>query len=125
MPWKILVADDEACITTIVSKKLQNAGFDGIVAMDGQEACDLAMAERPDFIVTDLQMPLMSGLEMCARLAAELAEPIPTLLLTAKGFELEPEVLEQLPICRVMTKPFSPRELLANIRDALGAPVPS
>jgi len=123
MSWKILVADDEACITTIVSKKLQNAGFDVIVAMDGQEAFDRAMAEHPDFMVTDLQMPLMSGLEVCARLAAELAEPIPTLLLTAKGFELDPEELARLPICRVMTKPFSPRELLANIRDALGAPV--
>jgi len=125
MPCKILVADDEACITTVVSKKLRNAGFEVIVAMDGQETFDRAMAERPDFLVTDLQMPLMSGLEVCARLSAELAEPIPTLLLTAKGFELEPEELRRLPICRVMTKPFSPRELLANIQEALGAAAPS
>lgn len=125
MPCKILVADDEACITTVVSKKLRNAGYEVIVAMDGQEAFDRAMAERPDFLVTDLQMPLMSGLEVCARLSAELAVPIPTLLLTAKGFELDPEELQRLPICRVMTKPFSPRELLANIQEALAAAAPS
>ena len=123
MAAQILVADDEACITTIVSKKLRNAGFDVLVAMDGQEAFDRAMAERPDLLVTDLQMPLMSGLELCARLTAELPETIPTILLTAKGFELEPEQLSRLPICRVMTKPFSLRELLDNIREALAAAV--
>jgi two-component system alkaline phosphatase synthesis response regulator PhoP len=123
MAAKILVADDEPCITTIISKKLQNAGFDVVVAIDGQEAFDRAVAERPDLVVTDLQMPLMSGLELCARLAAELPEAIPVILLTAKGFELEPEQLHSLPIHRVMTKPFSLRELLDNIRDALAATV--
>jgi two-component system alkaline phosphatase synthesis response regulator PhoP len=123
MPWKILVADDEPCITSIVSRKLRNAGFEVRVAVDGQEAFDMAMAERPDFLVTDLQMPLMSGLELVARLTAELDEPVPALLLTAKGYELENENLDALPICMVMTKPFSPRELLDNVREALGAAV--
>jgi two-component system alkaline phosphatase synthesis response regulator PhoP len=125
MPWKILVADDEPCITTIVSKKLRNAGFEVLVAMDGQEAFDLAMAENPDFLITDLQMPLMSGLELVSRLATERSDPIPALLLTAKGFELEHEHLDALPICMVMTKPFSPRELLDNVREVLGTAVPS
>jgi len=125
MPARILVADDEACITNVVAKKLRNAGFEVIVAMDGQEAYDLAVAERPDLMVTDLQMPVMSGLEVCARLAAELTDPIPALLLTAKGFELDREQIRDLPIRRVMTKPFSPRELLARVQEALGAPVGS
>jgi len=125
MSHKILVADDEPCITTIVSRKLRNAGFEVLVAMDGQEAFDRAVAERPDLLVTDLQMPLMSGLEVCARLAAELPDPIPALLLTAKGFELDTEALQRLPIFRVVTKPFSPRELVDTVRSALGAPVPS
>ncbi|MFO8015442.1 MAG: response regulator [Phycisphaerae bacterium] len=125
MAWKVLVADDEPCITTIVSKKLRNAGFEVCVARDGQEAFDMALAERPDFLVTDLQMPLMSGLELVARLTAELDDPVPALLLTAKGFELENESLDALPILMVMTKPFSPRELLDNVREALGAAAPT
>ena len=125
MPARVLVADDEACITNVVAKKLRNAGFEVIVAMDGQEAYDLAIAERPDLIITDLQMPVMSGLEVCARLAAELGDRVPVLLLTAKGFELDLEEIQALPIRRVMTKPFSPRELLAWVQETLGAPVGS
>ena len=121
MTHKVLVADDEAFITNVVARKLQNAGLEVIVAMDGQEAYERAMNERPDFLITDLQMPRMNGLELCARLTAELPEPIPTILLTAKGFEIDRSKIGSLPILRVMTKPFSPRKLLANVREALGA----
>ncbi|MCX5685671.1 MAG: response regulator [Planctomycetota bacterium] len=123
MTRRILVADDEAPIANAVAMKLRNAGFEVTVALDGQEAFERAMEDRPDFIVTDLQMPGMSGLELCARLTAELAPGIPTILLTAKGFELEQKDLAGLPIRRVMTKPFSPRELLASVQDALGEAV--
>jgi len=88
MAFKILVADDEAPIANVVAMKLRNAGLEVIVAMDGVEAYELAIAERPDFMITDLQMPGMNGLELCARLAAELEGGIPTILLTAKGFEV-------------------------------------
>ncbi|GAH73233.1 unnamed protein product [marine sediment metagenome] len=115
----MLVADDEAPIANVVALKLRNASLDVLVALDGQEAYERAIAERPDFLITDLQMPGMSGLELCARLTAELG-PIPTILLTAKGFELEPGATEGLPIRRVMTKPFSPRELLACVQEELG-----
>jgi len=120
MTRKVLVADDEASITNVVARKLQNAGLEVIVAMDGQEAYELAMNEPPDFLITDLQMPRMSGLELCARLTAELPEPIPTILLTAKGFEIDRSKIGSLPILRVMTKPFSPRKLLVNVQEALG-----
>ena len=120
MSCKVLVADDEAVITNVVAKKLRNAGLNVIVAMDGQEAYERAAAERPDVLITDLQMPGMSGLELCARLTAELPEPIATILLTAKGFEIERSQIDSLPILRVMTKPFSPRELLASVWEALG-----
>jgi len=115
----VLVVDDDACITNVVGRKLQNAGFDVIVAMDGREAYERATAQRPDFLITDLQMPAMNGLELCARLTAELTEPIPTILLTAKGFEIDPSAIGGLPIVQVMTKPFSPRELLATVQGAL------
>ena len=120
MAFKILVADDEAPIANVVAMKLRNAGLEVIVAMDGLEAYELAIAERPDFMITDLQMPGMSGIELCARLAAEREGGIPTILLTAKGFELTAESVRELPVRRIMTKPFSPRELLAQVQELLG-----
>ena len=120
MAFKILVADDEAPIANVVAMKLRNAGLEVIVAMDGLEAYERAIAERPDFMITDLQMPGMNGLELCARLAAELEGGIPTILLTAKGFELTAESIRELPVRRIMTKPFSPRELLAQVQELLG-----
>lgn len=120
MAFKILVADDEAPIANVVAMKLRNAGLEVIVAMDGLEAYELAIAERPDFMITDLQMPGMSGLELCARLVAEQDGGIPTILLTAKGFELSAESVRELPVRRIMTKPFSPRELLAQVQELLG-----
>ena len=120
MAFKILVVDDEAPIANVVAMKLRNAGLEVIVAMDGLEAYELAIAERPDFMITDLQMPGMSGIELCARLAAELEGGIPTILLTAKGFELSAESVRELPVRRIMTKPFSPRELLAQVQELLG-----
>ena len=123
MKPKVLVADDEAPIANVVALKLRNAGFEVIVARDGQEAYELAIADRPDFIITDLQMPVMNGLELCTRLAAEIQGGIPTILLTAKRFEIDPKTVAHLPIRRVMSKPFSPRELLAAVQEALGAAV--
>ncbi|MGB2753957.1 MAG: response regulator [Phycisphaerae bacterium] len=120
MALKVLVADDEAPIANVVAMKLRNAGLEVIVAMDGLEAYELALAERPDFMITDLQMPGMNGLELCARLATELEGGIPTILLTAKGFELTAESVRELPVRRIVTKPFSPRELLAQVQELLG-----
>ena len=120
MNCKVLVADDDAFITNVVARKLQNAGLEVIVAVDGQEAYERAVADPPDFLITDLQMPGMSGLELCARLTVELPNPLPTILLTAKGFEIDRSKIGSLPILHVMTKPFSPRELLANVQEALG-----
>ncbi len=125
MAPKILVVDDEAPIANVVAMKLRNAGFQVTVALDGVEAYESAKADRPDFLITDLQMPGMSGLELVAQLVAELGDGIPTILLTAKGFELTGESLRELPIRRVMTKPFSPRELLAAVQEALGLSVSS
>jgi two-component system alkaline phosphatase synthesis response regulator PhoP len=120
MTYRILVADDEPAIANVVAKKLTNAGLQVIVAMDGQEAYELAMADPPDFLITDLQMPGISGLELVARLTTELPQEIPTILLTAKGFEINRASLAHLPIRRIMTKPFSPRELLTCVQEALG-----
>ena len=85
----ILVADDETYILNVVSIKLQNAGFRVLTAEDGAEACALALTHRPDLIITDCQMPRLSGLELACRLQRDpLTRDIPILLLTAHGFDL-------------------------------------
>jgi len=116
----ILVADDEAHIVHVVSLKLRNAGYEVITAADGQEALELAQEERPDLVITDYQMPNLSGLELCAKLRADDAtRDIPALMLTARGFSLNEEDLARTSIADVVSKPFSPREILTRVQDLL------
>src|ERR1700722_17957790 len=117
---KILVADDESHILNVVSLKLTNAGYSVVTASDGQEAFELATAERPDLIITDYHMPLLSGLELCQKLRqSEATAGIPTIMLTARGYGLEPSDMEQNGISRLVSKPFSPRQLLATVNEML------
>ena len=123
---KILVADDESHILNVVSLKLRNAGYRVITANDGQEALELAVQERPDLLITDYHMPQLSGLELCRRLKQEPGLPrIPAIMLTARGYHLEPHDTEQSGILRMLSKPFSPRHLLATVNDVLGEAVPA
>jgi len=116
----ILVCDDEPHILHVVSTKLRNAGFEVLTAVDGQEALEVARAHLPDVIVTDYQMPVLSGLELCTRLRAEPATAaIPALMLSARGFVLGQADLQGTNIREVLAKPFSPRELLQKVKDTL------
>lgn len=117
----ILVVDDESHILNVVSLKLRNAGFRVITATDGQEALDLAGQEHPDLVITDYHMPHLSGLELCQRLRqSEATSGIPAIMLTARGYQLEPKDTEQSGIRRMLSKPFSPRNLLATVNEVLG-----
>jgi len=117
---KILVADDESHILHVVSLKLRNAGFKVVTARDGQEAYDLAGAEKPDLIITDYHMPNLSGIELCRRLKQNATTAsIPAIMLTARGYHLEPHDTEQSGILRMLSKPFSPRQLLATVNEVL------
>ena len=117
---KILVADDESHILHVVSLKLRNAGYSVVTARDGQEAFDLASAERPDLLITDYHMPQLSGLELCQKLKLDVATAnIPAIMLTARGYHLEPNDTEQSGILRMLSKPFSPRQLLATVQEVL------
>ncbi len=121
--YKALVVDDESHITHVVSLKLRNAGFEVLTASDGEEAFDLACAHSPHIIITDLQMPYMTGLELCERLRQNKAtEGIPAILLTARGHALAASDLARTNIREVLSKPFSPREVLAKAERLLGAP---
>ena len=116
----ILVADDESHILHVVSLKLRNAGFNVVTARDGQEALELAQAERPHLLITDYHMPQLSGLELCRRLKQEAATSgIPAIMLTARGYNLEPGDTEESGILRMLSKPFSPRQLLTTVNEVL------
>ena len=120
MSKKILVADDEAHILHVVSMKLTTAGYEVITAVDGEEALELCISEGPDLLITDYQMPLMTGLELCQRLSeSEQTRDIPTIMLTARGYDIEPGRMGAAGIATVLGKPFSPRELLAKVNELL------
>ena len=117
---KVLVADDEAHILHVVSMKLRNAGFEVITAEDGEEALDICMSETPDLLITDFQMPYMTGLELCKELRAhEETKDIPAIMLTARGFDIEPSEMAEAGITAVLAKPFSPREVLEHVKNLL------
>ncbi len=117
---KILVIDDEAHITHVVSLKLRNLGFEVVTAGDGEEGYELARQHKPDLIITDLQMPYLTGLEMCAKLKAlKETSHIPAILLTARGYALSPADLDRTNIKEVMSKPFSPRGVAEKVEEVL------
>ena len=116
----ILVADDETHILHVVSLKLRNAGYVVITARDGQEALEMAQSEKPDLVITDYHMPQLSGLELCQRLKQDPAtSAIPAIMLTARGYQLDPADTEQSGILRMLSKPFSPRQLLTTVNEVL------
>jgi CheY-like chemotaxis protein len=120
MANKVLVADDEIHIIHVVAIKLRNNGYEVIAANNGLEAYDLACREKPDVIVTDYQMPLMTGIELITKLREdEKTKEIPVILLTARSFAVSQEQQESLAVSACLSKPFSPKELLKTIQDIL------
>ena len=117
---KALVVDDEFHIVQVVSIKLKNNGFDVTTAENGSDAYDLACQLLPDIIITDYQMPGMSGLEMIEKLRQnEPTSHIPVIMLTARGFAIEDDQRETLRVSACLSKPFSPREVLQTIEEVL------
>jgi len=117
---KVLIVDDEIHIVHVVAIKLRNNGYEVISADNGAEAFDLALNDRPDIIVTDFQMPLMTGMELVEKLRQhEETKDIPVIMLTARSFAIPQEQQKKLQISGCLSKPFSPKELLGNIEDVL------
>jgi len=117
MAKKILVVDDEPKIVEICRDYLQAAGFDVVQAGDGLRGLDAARRERPDLVVLDLMMPGMDGLDVCRRLRRE--SNVPIIMLTARVEETDMLVGLELGADDYLTKPFSPRELVARVRTVL------
>ncbi|MGP6140727.1 response regulator transcription factor [Jeotgalibaca sp. A127] len=115
---KVLVVDDEESIVILLSYNLEKNGYEVITAHDGKEGYDLAMSQSFDFIILDLMLPSMDGMDICKRLRQEKIET-PILMLTAKNDELEKIIGLELGADDYMTKPFSPREVLARMKAIL------
>jgi len=119
----ILLADDETHITCVMSQKLRSAGYAVVTAKDGEEALDLAMRVRPAAVVTDLQMPRMSGLELALRLSeSNETRSIPVIMLTARGYIMDEATRAKTNIRHVIGNPFSAREVLRRVTELLGTP---
>ena len=114
----IVIVDDEAHILHVVSLKLRNAGYEVISAQNGEEGYEAVVQHHPLLFITDYQMPVMSGLEMCTKLKKEPSTAnIRAIMLTARGFSIPPDALEKTNIQMVLSKPFSPREILAKVQE--------
>ncbi|MDN4072633.1 MULTISPECIES: response regulator transcription factor [Fictibacillus] len=118
MSQKIMVVEDELSISTLLQFNLEQAGFEVITAMDGRKGLELAEMEKPDLIVLDLMLPEMDGLEVCKNLRQKQLF-IPILMLTAKDDEFDKVLGLELGADDYMTKPFSPREVVARVKAIL------
>lgn len=117
MSKNILVIDDEPQIADLCRDYLVAAGFDVLTAGDGPKGLALARRERPDLVVLDLMLPGMDGLDVCRELRRESSVPI--IMLTARVEESDKLIGLELGADDYLTKPFSPRELVARVRTVL------
>lgn len=115
---KIIVVEDDESIVTLLEFNLQKAGYEVMTAADGPGALDLAEKEDPDLMVLDIMLPGMDGLEVCKQLRQK-QKMIPILMLTAKDDELDKILGLELGADDYMTKPFSPREVVARVKAIL------
>lgn len=117
---KILVVDDEKNIVEAVVYNLQKVGFRTLTAHDGKRAVELAQREVPDLITLDVMLPELDGWEVCRLLRQDLrTKRIPVIMLTVKNEETDKVVGLELGADDYMTKPFSPKELVARIKAIL------
>jgi len=120
MREKILIVEDEKDIVKMLEYNLKKEGFRTISARDGEDALEYAVREHPDLIILDLMLPGMDGLEVCKELKKESKTALtPIIMLTAKAQESDKVVGLELGADDYVTKPFSPRELIARIKAVL------
>ncbi len=120
MKETILIVEDEKDIVKMLDYNLKKEGYKTLVAHDGEDALDMANTKLPDLILLDLMLPGVDGLEVCKELKSERkTASIPVIMLTAKTQESDKVVGLELGADDYVTKPFSPRELIARIKAVL------
>jgi DNA-binding response OmpR family regulator len=113
----VLVIDDDPNVSEVVATYLEREGAIVEVRADGEAGLEAAIADPPDLVVLDLMLPRIDGLEVCRRLQA--LAPVPVVMLTAKGDETDRIIGLELGADDYVSKPFSPRELVARVKAVL------
>lgn len=120
MPKKVLVCDDEPYIVESVSYVVRKAGFEVVVAEDGEEALEMGRKEKPDLIFLDIMMPKVTGYEVCRQLKEDPStRGAYIVMLTARGQEEDERKALDMGADEFMTKPFSPRKMRAKLLKIL------
>ena len=121
----ILVIDDEKDLIELVRYNLEKEGFDVIAATDGQSGLEVVKRHRPDLVMLDLMMPGLDGLQVCQQLRSDPRNGrLPVIMLTAKATEPDRIVGLELGADDYITKPFSPREVVARVKAVLRRTTP-
>lgn len=116
----VVIADDEHPVRLILVAKLKAEGYAVTECRDGDEAYDAVVQHVPDLLITDFQMPSLSGLSLAIRLKAEAATAhLPVLMLSARGHAISQEDLARTNIRHVLPKPFSAKQVLEQVREIL------
>jgi two-component system phosphate regulon response regulator PhoB len=117
---RILIVEDDPDISEMISYNLKKEGYEVMLAPDGEKAVTMSLSSRPDLMVLDIMLPAMDGLEVLKAIKQDgKTSGIPVIMLTAKGQETDKVVGLELGADDYMTKPFSPKELVARIRAVM------
>ncbi len=120
MPGTIVIVEDEANIVELVKYNLDREGYRTLYANDGRKGLDLIKQELPDLVILDLMLPELDGLTVCKQLRSDAqTKSIPIIILTAKSEEADRVLGLEMGADDYVTKPFSPRELVARVRAVL------
>jgi Response regulators consisting of a CheY-like receiver domain and a winged-helix DNA-binding domain len=118
MSKRILVVEDEEAIARLISYNLKKEGFEVLTSGDGLEALEMIRSERPDLIILDIMLPGMDGFDICRVIRKEDIS-VPIIMLSARNEEVDKILGLELGGDDYVTKPFSPRELIARVRALL------
>jgi DNA-binding response OmpR family regulator len=114
---KVLIVEDERKILDLIRLYMQKEGYEAVTASDGEEALRLFAQVKPDLVVLDLMLPRLDGLEVCRRIRQ--SSHVPVIMVTAKEEETDKVIGLGLGADDYLTKPFSPRELMARVKALL------
>ena len=122
MAKRILIVDDEVQLVEMVKMRLESAGYETIVAYDGQEGFDKAKKDKPDLIILDLMLPKMDGYKICALLKKDSRySKIPIMLFSARCQDSDLKMGEEVCADAYVVKPFDSKALLIKIKELISA----
>jgi len=120
MAYKILVVDDEPDVVALLETTLKGEGFDVVTAYDGITALDVCNSEKPDLVLLDIMMPMMSGYEVCEQIKANpLTQHIPVLCISSAHSPEARAHCFRVGAVELLKKPFLPAELIAQVKRHL------